>query len=608
LSTQAYAQDFTGVISFGDSLSDAGNVARLNGLPAGNSFTTNPDPVAAQIIAAFYGFNQTNISPLIPGSNGTNYAYGGACSQANSATFTCALSPASFSVTNQVTGHLAANGGRANSNALYTIWAGANDIFTAAGNPATAATVTTNGAINTVGLVRTLQNAGANYILVFNLPDIGLTPQFRGTASSASITQLSNVYNGVLNSGLATARDGIVPINVYGIFNDIIANPGLYGFTNVTGIACGPGAPGVVSSVACGPVGSGLPFTYAPGTNETFAFADGVHPSGASHRILANVVYATLEAPQLLSTVPENSLQTYEDHSSVLNAVIWHGRKAERADNDLQGYAQITTGQFETDTGASAPNLDGDHNTVTIGGDYRFNEKYSGGVAISLGSVNSGSVVGGNDAQNNLITVYGVRNFGEGGYVNAALSGGSGTNRVQRYNYMGPNRRIDQGDAGSNHYGVELGAGYVMGEGGGFQHGPFARVTWQRVEVEAYDENSSSTAMRFYDFERESLLLSVGYGLAGQFEWGSKTVSPYLRVSYTNEQEDEATAVRAGSVNLNGTFTRAGFTPSEDYFNANLGIVVGLTEKVDLSLGAQGRFGDDQQDDVGGMIGLSIDL
>ncbi len=23
--------------------------------------------------------NQTNISPLIPGSNGTNYAYGGAC-------------------------------------------------------------------------------------------------------------------------------------------------------------------------------------------------------------------------------------------------------------------------------------------------------------------------------------------------------------------------------------------------------------------------------------------------------------------------------------------------------------------------------------------------
>jgi uncharacterized protein YhjY with autotransporter beta-barrel domain len=306
--------------------------------------------------------------------------------------------------------------------------------------------------------------------------------------------------------------------------------------------------------------------------------------------------------------VPENSLQTYEDHSNVLNAVIWHSRKAERGDNDLRGYAQVTTGQFETDTGASAPDLDGDHNTVTLGADYRFNDKYSVGVGLSLGSVNSGSVVGGNDAQNNLITVYGVRNFGEGGYLNAALNGGSGTNRVQRYSFMGPTTRIDQGDVGSTQFGAEFGAGYVMGEAGGFQHGPFARISWQRVEVEGYEENASSTAMRFYDFSRESLQLSVGYGLAGQFEWGSKTVNPYLRVSYTNEQEDDATRVRAGSVNLNGTFTRAGFTPSEDYFNANLGVVVGLTDKVDLSLGAQGRFGDDQQDDIGGMIGLSIDL
>ena len=43
----AQAQDFSSVIVFGDSLSDAGNIAAASGLPPGISFTTNPDPVFA---------------------------------------------------------------------------------------------------------------------------------------------------------------------------------------------------------------------------------------------------------------------------------------------------------------------------------------------------------------------------------------------------------------------------------------------------------------------------------------------------------------------------------------------------------------------------------
>ena len=75
----AQAPLFTGVISFGDSLSDDGNIAALTPppfgpLPAGNSFTTNPDPEAVQLIAAAFGFDQTNISKFLPGSDGTDYA------------------------------------------------------------------------------------------------------------------------------------------------------------------------------------------------------------------------------------------------------------------------------------------------------------------------------------------------------------------------------------------------------------------------------------------------------------------------------------------------------------------------------------------------------
>ena len=70
----AQAQQFSSMIVFGDSLSDSGNIAAAQGLPNGNSFTTNPDPVAVQIIAAAYGLPG---GPSLAG--GPNFAWGGAC-------------------------------------------------------------------------------------------------------------------------------------------------------------------------------------------------------------------------------------------------------------------------------------------------------------------------------------------------------------------------------------------------------------------------------------------------------------------------------------------------------------------------------------------------
>ena len=145
-STTAQAQVFSEVVSFGDSLTDAGNIALIDGnvaTPIGSSFTTNQDPVFAQILSQLFGLGpQSNNTPLVPStSTGTNYAYGGACAIQNGTpiavaipglpTFTCSNSPGNFSLLSQFSTHLAANGGVADPNALYTYWAGANDILSA---------------------------------------------------------------------------------------------------------------------------------------------------------------------------------------------------------------------------------------------------------------------------------------------------------------------------------------------------------------------------------------------------------------------------------------------------------------------------------------------
>lgn len=596
----AQAQTFTNVISFGDSLSDAGNVAALNSLPAGNSFTTNPDPVTAQLVAAAFGYNQTNISALIPGSAGSNYAYGGACVQADGVSFNCVNSPDGlpFSLTNQLGFYLATQGGHADGNALYTVWGGANDIFTyatlAGGGHITASQAqqgTGLAALTEVGLISALQNAGAHYIVVFNLPDIGVTPQFKGTPAQSSISGLSFVFNQTLDGGLATLGDGIIPINVYALVNEVLADPGAYGFSNVTGIACGPGGPGVASSVACGPAGSGLPFTYAPGTNESYFFADGVHPTGAAHRLLSQAVEATIAAPGQVSLAGELPLQVYDDHSSVINGELFANRRADRSDGEARGYAHLQFGKQTFDAAANTGEMDLNQFTATFGADYMAGESVTLGGAVSFGNSNGTTGGAGLHSREVLASAYAAANLGSIGYIDAIASVGSNNIDVNRSIPLGPSLRVDSGTTTAKDIAFELGGGLAFGSDD-FHHGPFVSVAWQKVTVDGYaEDNTDSTSMWFSEFERKSLVGRLGY----QLQTTSGNFKPYLRVAYAQEDKDDVTQVQAGSNSMNGHFTMNGFAPSDHWAEADVGVSYAANDSTDLVFNYHGRFSDDTQ-------------
>jgi outer membrane lipase/esterase len=220
-SSAAQAQDFSGFVVFGDSLSDAGQYAPF--IPGAGSFTTNPDPVWAEILGTDLGFTMT---PSDVG--GTDFAWGGA---PTSAPFVCV--PTTLPCRNgsqQLGDYFTATGGAADPHALYAVWLGANNIFNALANPATAQASVGLSVQQNVGLIGALQNAGAKYIVVVNLPDIGATPfgTSLGPSGSASVSQLINIYNAGLNSGLAQLGDGIIPVDAYGLVNDVLADPNLY--------------------------------------------------------------------------------------------------------------------------------------------------------------------------------------------------------------------------------------------------------------------------------------------------------------------------------------------------------------------------------------------
>ena len=84
-----------------------------------------------------------------------------------------------------------------------------------------------------IGMVGTLQNAGARYILVPTIPDLGITPAFRaqGATVQATGTALTINYNTALFGGLATNNLRVIPIDTFTLIREITANPGAYGLS-----------------------------------------------------------------------------------------------------------------------------------------------------------------------------------------------------------------------------------------------------------------------------------------------------------------------------------------------------------------------------------------
>src|SRR5579862_4140548 len=126
----AGAAQFSNVIVFGDSLSDAGYyrpfLASL-GIPAQEvsvlgRFTTNPGPVWSELVTTFYGH-----TPAASNAGGLIFAQGGARVATDSAS--TPPGAAQRPVSTQINEYLSATGGAADPNALYGVWIGANDIF-----------------------------------------------------------------------------------------------------------------------------------------------------------------------------------------------------------------------------------------------------------------------------------------------------------------------------------------------------------------------------------------------------------------------------------------------------------------------------------------------
>ena len=201
LSSAAVAQSFNQFVTFGDSSIDSGwyrnpafpplsNNAAFNAAFAGAVAkgagvpTSSPGRMSSEVLAAYFGLSAAPANQ--PG--GSNYATSGArVNHVNGPGD--GLFRGAVPVDTQIQNYLASNGGRANSQALYLISAGGNDVGFAddkiAGTASQIAYVR-SAAADLVSGVRSLAAAGARYIVV---------PNRTASFGNTNVQALRRVYN-----------------------------------------------------------------------------------------------------------------------------------------------------------------------------------------------------------------------------------------------------------------------------------------------------------------------------------------------------------------------------------------------------------------------------
>lgn len=295
------------VASIGDSLSDLG-AYKWGPVEAagGGRFTTNPGSIWVEKVADYYGTtisrNRTagvgNPSPTVYG--GLGYGQGGArVSQLPGVGD--AITANAMPCRDQVTAHLSAVGGRVPSDQLVFVLCGANDVFyqlgvfnasVNGGMPLQTAQANAITAVTTAGTelaaeVKRLVAAGGSKIVVLNVPDSGATPfgTSAGAPAQALITAMTDALNNALKAGL-TGTAGVQLLDLNTFNKGVYANPSAYGFSNKTLPACNTS-----SSLICAP--SNL---VAAGADQSYMFADGVHPTTRGHSVFADYVIGAIAA------------------------------------------------------------------------------------------------------------------------------------------------------------------------------------------------------------------------------------------------------------------------------------------------------------------------
>lgn len=610
------AAPYSGLYVFGDSLSDAGQFPdTVNSSTQTRRFTNRIGPLFTDASGEVYG----KTSPMLLGellglgeqspstssvfqsnglADGNNWAVGGyrtdqildSITQAGGSVVAGGRTRDGFLV------DLANRGLSLDPNALYYVNGGGNDFL----QGRVLSTVQAQAAAGRlVDSVEALQAAGARYIMVSLLPNLGNTPTLGG--SNSFISGLASDLNSELVSQLRGIDANIIPLNLPVLVTEVLANPDAFGFDgsqNLTG-TCFNG---------CASVNATWGINSATPDPSKLLFNDGVHPTTAVQQIAADYAYSLLLAPQELSLLPEMALGNLRAHQGQLRSQLQADWLAWQPVNQWRGFVAGGGQQQDFDSQDSSSSADGNGYNLNLGGSYRLNDAWRVGVALGLYGQELEVGAANSDYSLNSYLATAFAQYQENRWwADLALSVGSlDYHNLERSFNLGQVKRTEKGDTDGNLWGASGRVGYDIAQPGSDWHlSPFLSADYVDIEVDGYAEDGSrSTALNFADQQRDSRRLGVG--IQGRLQLTPQT-AVFAEYSHQREYEDDTSELRAELNSLPGIdFALQGYTPGDKLDSASIGVSHQLTQ--DLSLrGGYSYSQSDKQSQQAVSVSLALD-
>ena len=549
----AASAQFSNAYFFGDSLSDAGSYRPV--LPPGTGlFTTNPGPVWVTPFANHYGLTA---SPANQGGN--DYAQGGARVALLPGYPASPPTAAAVPIATQVAQFLGK--GPVDRNAIYSVQGGANDLITQLTlvilgqvTPAQGQANVDLAAAQLAQQVAALQAGGARYVMAWNLPDVGVTPDGRDSGLGPLITGIVQSFNTTFLAGLDAVGGHVARLDAFRLLNEVVANPAVYGFADASARACG-----TTAALVCTPAD-----LVAPDAARTFVFADGGHPTTAFQTIEAQYAISVLSAPQQMAALAEAPLAVEQASWRTLDGRMVSSIGAPRSAGKWEAWAAYDYSAPDYSTNFFTG--DGDVNTIAVGVDVKVSDRALIGAMFNY-SENKADYGGmGFKLRVPMGTLYAAWVDGPW-YVGATLGGGGLDYSTTRNIALGAATRTESADPGGSQFVGRLAAGYWF-TAGDWMHGPTLKLTYQDIKVDQFAESgTNSTSMTFGEQKRTSFVTSVGWQAAGRIG----ALRPFARATWEYEGDADDREVSASVNSVGGSFSVPAYKPDNNWGLFNLG-------------------------------------
>ena len=617
----AAAQTFNQFVGFGDSSIDSGYYRTLSSPGGGATFnalwlsavahgagkpTNSPGPMNSEALAALFGL--TAIPANQPG--GTNYATSGAKNETVNTTATGGFQAAIPTVT-QIASYLAANGGRANGNALYLISSGGNDVSFALGNTGTGPypanpTAYLIGAANSLAAaVARLQAAGGRYFIV---PDLPFSFPTGGGADNVAERQARLDYSRTLWSALASSGVNFIPADWNAVRVAIAASPATFGFQFV---GTGAGQPactqpaGVTSAWAllCSSDPAAPSHLVTADADQTRLFADDQHMTTAGQKIQADYYYSLVVAPSQISFLPEVTVKT---QTAVINAIL-NQIPISQNQGRPNGFNAWVTGDLsflKMDNYQGFPGDPGHPIAATAGFDFKIANHWLFGAAFSIGNTKqSYSTVGGFTQDAFSASLYGAyRN--EPWWANVVASAGTQRYSVNRLVQLGITLQPNSATPSGSNVSLALETGYDF-IAGRFTHGPVVGITLQRVWVGSFTETGSFTSLAFDDQTRNSAVTELGY----QASFDAGLFRPFVKAVWNHELASTDRLVTAYLTTIAAPgYSLPAVVLGKDWGTATAGTTFKLASNVTGLVAFVGQFAQHSVTNYGAQFGFNVAL